>query len=223
MRRDARRIFQAALRAADPRGAVEKELARRRFDRYERIFVLGCGKASAVMAQAAEKVLGRRITAGLVNVKYGHTAKLKRVEINECGHPVPDAAGERGARRILELAAQAGERDLVVCLISGGGSALSPAPAPPVTLAEKQATTKRLLECGAAIQEINAVRKHISLFKGGQLARAAAPAAVLSLLLSDVIGDPLDVIASGPTAPDESTGADCLRILDRYALRDRVP
>jgi hydroxypyruvate reductase len=223
MRRDARRIFQAALRAADPRGAVERELARRRFDRYERIFVLGCGKASAVMAQAAEKALGRRITAGLVNVKYGHTAKLKRVEINECGHPVPDAAGERGARRILELAEQAGERDLVVCLISGGGSALSPAPAPPVTLAEKQATTKLLLECGAAIQEINAVRKHISLFKGGQLARAAAPAAVLSLLLSDVIGDPLDVIASGPTAPDESTGGDCLRILDRYALRDRVP
>lgn len=223
MRRDARRIFGAALRAADPRGAVETELARRRFDRYERIFVLGCGKASAVMAQAAERVLGRRITAGLVNVKYGHTAKLKRVQINECGHPLPDAAGESGARRILELAAQAGERDLVLCLISGGGSALSPAPAPPITLAEKQATTKLLLECGAAIQEINAVRKHISVFKGGQLARAAAPAAVLSLLLSDVIGDPLDVIASGPTAPDESTFADCVAILDRFGIRGRVP
>jgi glycerate-2-kinase len=127
--------------------------------------------------------------------------------LNECGHPKPDEAGLRGASRIAKIAEQAGERDLVICVMSGGGSALLPAPADGVTLEEKQAITKLLLDCGANIHEINAVRKHISGIKGGQLARLAAPAAVEGLLLSDVIGDNLDVIGSGPTAPDASTFA----------------
>jgi hydroxypyruvate reductase len=175
------------------------------------------------MARAAERVLGRRITAGLVNVKYGHTAKLRRIELNECGHPVPDAQGVDGAQRIASMAESAGPGDLVLCLISGGASALMPFPAPPITLEEKQAVTRLLLASGANIHEINCIRKHMSQIKGGQLARLAWPAAVESLLLSDVIGDDLDVIGSGPTAPDASTFADAAEILDRYGIRARVP
>jgi hydroxypyruvate reductase len=175
------------------------------------------------MAQAAERVLGPRITAGLVNVKDGHLAKLRRIELNQCGHPVPDERGIAGSARIADIAASAGREDLVLCLVSGGASALMPLPAEGITLAEKQATTRLLLACGATIHEINAVRKHISRIKGGQLARLAAPARVESLLLSDVIGDNLDVIGSGPTAPDVSTFATVLAILDRYEIRHRVP
>jgi hydroxypyruvate reductase len=175
------------------------------------------------MAKAVERALGRRIEGGLVNVKYGHVAKLRRVELNECGHPVPDDPGIRGARRIFEIASQASADDLIVCVISGGGSALMPLPADGITLDEKQATTKLLLACGASIHEINAVRKHISRIKGGQLARAAAPAQVISLLLSDVIGDDPDVIGSGPTAPDASTFARAGQILEKYGIEDRVP
>ncbi|HWB98359.1 MAG TPA: DUF4147 domain-containing protein, partial [Bryobacteraceae bacterium] len=223
LRRQARSIFQAALTAADPFAAVVRQLEKQRYDRYRRIFVLGSGKAGASMARAAERVLGRRITAGLINVKYGHVAKLRRIELNECGHPVPDERGVAGARRIAALAAEAGPDDLVLCLISGGASALLPFPAEPITLDEKQAATKLLLACGASIHEINAVRKHISQIKGGQLARLARPATVWSLLLSDVIGDNLDVIGSGPTAPDASTFQTAWEILEKYALLDRVP
>lgn len=216
-------IFRAALEAADPAGAVTRYLKRRNLTRYRNIYVVGAGKAGASMALATERVLGRRITAGLINVKDGHLARLRRIELNECGHPVPDARGVAGAERIAELARSAGSGDLVICLISGGGSALLPLPAEGITLDEKQTVTKLLLACGAPIEHINAVRKHISRIKGGQLARLAAPAAVESLLLSDVIGDPLDVIGSGPTAPDDSTYAEVTRILDHYAIRDRVP
>jgi len=234
LRRDALSIFRAGLKAADPVQAVRRhvsledgalKVARRRYrlENYDRILVLGAGKASAAMAKALERVLGRRISGGLVNVKYGHTAPLRRIELNECGHPVPDAAGVEGARRIASIAAEAGERDLILCPISGGGSALMPLPAEPVTLDEKQETTRLLLACGATIHEINAVRKHISAIKGGQLSRLAWPATVVALLLSDVIGDDLDVIASGPTAPDPSTFAGALRILERYGTLSRVP
>lgn len=234
LRRDALSIFRAGLKAADPVQAVRRhvsledgalKVARRRYrlENYDRILVLGAGKASAAMAKALERVLGRRISGGLVNVKYGHTAPLRRIELNECGHPVPDAAGVEGARRIASIAAEAGERDLILCPISGGGSALMPLPAEPVTLDEKQETTRLLLACGATIHEINAVRKHISAIKGGQLSRLAWPATVVALLLSDVIGDDLDVIASGPTAPDSSTFAGALRILERYGTLSRVP
>ena len=223
LRKHARSIFQAALSAADPAGAVERYLKRRDFSRFRDVYVVGAGKAGASMAQAAERVLGRRIAAGLLNVKYGHTAKLRRIETNECGHPVPDQNGVAGAERIAQIAAGAGKDDLVVCLISGGASALMPLPADSITLEEKQATTRLLLASGANIHEINSIRKHISRIKGGQLARLAAPAHVESLMLSDVIGDDLDVIGSGPTAPDASTFAGALAILDRYGIRERVP
>ena len=223
LRKHARTIFQAALSAADPAGAVERYLKRRDFSRFQNIYVVGAGKAGASMAQAAERVLGRRIAAGLLNVKYGYTAKLRRIELNECGHPVPDENGVAGAERIAGIAAGAGKDDLVICLISGGASALMPAPAEGITLEEKQATTRLLLASGANIHEINSIRKHISRIKGGQLARLAAPARVESLMLSDVIGDNLDVIGSGPTAPDASTFAGALGILDRYGIRERVP
>ncbi len=234
LRRKAQVIFLRGVRAADPYQAVLRHLRvedgkliadRRRYSlaTIRDIYVVGAGKASAVMAAAVERALGRRIRGGLINVKYGHTAPLRRIELNECGHPVPDSNGEAGARRIMEIARKAGEQDLVICLISGGASALMPAPAPPVTLEEKQQVTRLLLACGATIHEINAVRKHISDIKGGQLARLAFPARVLALLLSDVIGDQFDVIGSGPTAPDASTFAGALAVLDRYGLRERVP
>ena len=223
LRRQALAIFKAALHAANPAEGVAGRLAREDLKRYRHIYVVGAGKAGAAMARAAERVLGRRIACGLLNVKYGHIAPLRRIELNECGHPVPDQRGVEGARRIAEIAASAGPDDLMLCLISGGASALLPLPADPIALDEKQEVTKLLLACGASIHEINAVRKHISQIKGGQLARLAYPAQVLSLLLSDVIGDNLDVIGSGPTAPDASTFALARSILDKYGILQRVP
>jgi hydroxypyruvate reductase len=196
---------------------------RYRLDAFRDIYVLGAGKASATMAVAVERLLRRRIRGGLINTKYGHLARLRRLELNECGHPVPDENGVRGAERIAAVARQAGAEDLILCLISGGASALMPLPAAPLTLAEKQSATKLLLACGANIHEMNAVRKHLSAVKGGQLARLASPAAVLALMLSDVIGDDLDVIGSGPTAPDRSTFAAAYGILEKYGLVERVP
>jgi len=223
LRRQAAQIFRAALRAADPRDAVARYLAGRDYSRFRHVYVIGAGKAAASMAHAAERALGSVISGGLVNLKDGHLAKLRRVACNECGHPVPDARGVAGAERIAAIASAAGAGDLVVCLISGGASALLPLPASPVTLAEKQEVTRLLLACGAEIGEINAVRKHLSAIKGGQLARMSWPARVETLLISDVIGDRLDVIGSGPTAPDPSTFLDAAAVLDRYHLRDRVP
>src|SRR5690349_13224947 len=177
LRRDALGIFRASLAAADPAGAVERHLSRRSYERFRNIYVIGAGKAGAAMARAAERVLGRRISGGLINVKDGHVAKLRRIELNECSHPVPDERGVAGARRIAQIASEVGRGDLVLCLISGGASALLPLPSPGITLEEKQAATKLLLACGANIHEINAIRKHISQIKGGQLARLAEPAA----------------------------------------------
>ena len=223
LRKHARAIFDAALAAADPSRAVERHLARIDFSRFQNIYVLGAGKAGASMARACERVLGSRVAAGLVNVKYGHTAATHRIELNECGHPEPDERGMNGAERIAAMAAQAQRDDLVLCLISGGASALLPLPAPPVTLEEKRELTRLLLAAGADIHEMNAVRKHLSRIKGGELARLAAPARVESLLLSDVVGDNLDVIGSGPTAPDASTFADAAAVLKRYGIWRRAP
>jgi len=223
LRRQALAIFQAALHAANPAEAVAGRLAREDLGRYRNIYVVGAGKAGAAMARAAERVLRRRIARGLLNVKYGHVAGLRRIDLNECGHPVPDQRGVEGARRIAAIASGAGPDDLLLCLISGGASALLPLPSDPITLDEKQEVTKLLLACGASIHEINTVRKHISQIKGGQLARLASPAHVLSLLLSDVIGDDLDVIGSGPTAPDASTFARARAILEKYGIFARVP
>jgi len=234
LRKHARAVFRSALQAADPAKAILRHVrlddntlvaGRRRYrlDKYRRVILLGAGKAGAVMARTLVRLLGRRIALGYVNVKYSHVVKLRRVELNEGGHPVPDEAGVAGARRIARIAEEAGEDDLVICVFSGGASALMPLPADPLTLAQKQETTRLLLECGASIHEINAVRKHISGIKGGQLARLAWPATVVSLLLSDVIGDDLDVIGSGPTAADGSTFERALRILERYGILDSVP
>jgi len=224
LRRDAKAILMSALAAADPTAAVERILrARKDLDRYERIFVVGAGKAGGTMARAAEQFLSGRISAGCVNVKDGDTARTRLIELRPCGHPVPDERGFNGAKRIAEICTEAGENDLVICLLSGGASALTPYPAPPITLAEKQETTRLLLACGADIHEINAVRKHISAIKGGQLARLAAPAHIISLILSDVVGDDLDVIGSGPTAPDASTFRVAFSVLEKYDLRERVP
>jgi hydroxypyruvate reductase len=223
LRRQARQIFDEALRAADPEEAVERHLRSIDFARFQRIFVLGAGKAGASMAHAAERVLGDRVTAGLVNVKDGHVAQLERIELQEARHPLPDERGVAGSKRIAALAENAGPDDLVLCLISGGGSALLPLPADGISLAEKQEVTRLLLACGADIHEINTLRKHLSRIKGGQLARMAAPATVEALLLSDVIGDDLSVIGSGPTAPDQSTFADAAAVVGRYALRPRLP
>ncbi len=222
LRKAAIQIFRAALKAADPAEAVQRHFAIPAAT-FEHIFVVGAGKAAAPMAQAIERMLGKRITRGLVNVKHGHALKLSRIEQNECGHPVPDEAGVRGAQRIATIAREATERDLVICLISGGASALMPLPAPPITLAEKQATTNLLLACGASIHEINAVRKHISAIKGGQLAALASPARVVSLILSDVIGDNLDVIGSGPTSPDASTFAQARSVFEKYGIWTKAP
>lgn len=191
--------------------------------RIRRLLVVGAGKASGAMAHCLEEILEDRIAQGLVVVKEGYTAPTRRIRLVEAGHPIPDARGERATRELLTLAQSAGADDLVVVLVSGGGSALTPAPVPPITLAEKQALTEQFLSAGATVSELNVVRKHCSRFKGGQLAKAAAPARVLSLILSDVIGDAVDVIASGPTAPDESTFADALAILERFGLKGRVP
>lgn len=224
-RTQARQIFNAALKAADPKAAVLGHLSADEplLRRAKRIFLLGAGKASAPMAQAVEKVCGRRIAAGCIVVKDGHSAPLRYAEIRESGHPVPDERGVAAAQRIAELAREATADDLVICCISGGASALMPLPAPGVTLAEKQAITRQLLASGANIHEMNAVRKHLSAIKGGQLALLAAPAPVLTLILSDVIGDDLSTIGSGPTAPDPSTLADVAAIFHRYGITHPLP
>jgi hydroxypyruvate reductase len=224
LRRDAREILMAALAAADPTAAVDRALRTQdSLDRFRRIFVVGAGKASGTMAVAVEQFLSGRITAGCVNVKDGDTARTRLIELRPAGHPVPDERGFQGAKRIAQICEDAEENDLVICLLSGGASALLPFPSPPVTLAEKQETTKLLLASGADIHEMNAVRKHLSAIKGGQLARMAAPARVLSLILSDVVGDDLDVIGSGPTAPDSSTYESAFTVLEKYEITDRVP
>ena len=219
LRRHALVIFRAALAAADPAAAVARHLHVP--GKFQRIFVVGAGKAGATMAKAVERQLGSRITGGLINVKDGHTAKLRRIELHECGHPVPDSRGVEGARRIAQIAANCESGDLLICLISGGASALMPLPADGVTLEQKQDITRQLLACGATIHEINAVRKHLSAIKGGQLAQLAAPATVLALILSDVVGDNLDVIGSGPTAPDPSTMKTPSRFSTTTASRPR--
>jgi len=220
-REAARAIWQAALAAGDVAPLVRAHLGPA--SAHARVLVLGCGKASAAMARAAEETLGERVAEGFVVVKDGYTAPLRRIRLAEAGHPVPDERGLVASAGLLDLARSAREDDLVLFLVSGGGSALTPAPAPPVTLAEKQEITRLLLAAGAPIEELNAVRKHLSRFKGGQLARAAWPATVLTLALSDVIGDPLDVIASGPTAPDPTTFATALEVLERRRVWVRTP
>ena len=234
IRNHARAIFEAALKAVDPVGAILKYVKvvddtlqvgehRFAFKDFNRILVVGAGKAGAPMARALEDLLGDRIADGVIVVKEGHGLPLAHVRIHEASHPVPDQRGIKGAEEILSLVGDAGELDLVLCLMSGGGSALLVAPADGVTLEDKQEVTRLLLACGADIHEINSIRKHLSRAKGGGLARFAYPATVVSLILSDVIGDDLNVIASGPAVPDTSTFDDTRQVLEKYEIWDRVP
>jgi len=239
-------IFRAGLRRVDPYGMMMEHLrlegSRLRvaleereevldLEAFRRVLVIGAGKASAAMARAVEDLLGDRLEGGLVAVKYGHSDDLKRIEVLECGHPVPDDHGVAAARRIAALADRADARTLVIALVSGGGSAILPLPLEyaeggrthRLTLADKQAVTRELLACGADIREINCVRKHLSGLKGGRLLARLAPARSLNLILSDVVGDDLSSIASGLTTFDPTTFDDALGILEAYGLTERVP
>ena len=227
-------IFRAGLKAVDPERAIRKYVRCKgdelfvgdcsySLDRFKRILLVGAGKGTAPMAKALEDILGDRLTNGLIIVKYGHGIPLKKTKSMEAGHPIPDEAGLRATEELLKQVQECTEKDLIICAFSGGGSALLPAPSLPFNLDQKQEITHLLLECGATINEINAIRKHLSRSKGGWLAKEAYPATLVSLLLSDVIGDKLDVIASGPTVPDESTYSDCIEIIERYDLINRLP
>ena len=238
MREMAKAIFLKAISAVDPYqrlkeiGRIDRNRLIIRAERasekvfdlngFERIFLVGTGKASSSMAQAIEELLGDRIIKGLITTKYGHGLPLRFTEVIEAGHPLPDPKGMEGARKIKELLKTTGPKDLVLFLISGGGSALLPLPADGIMLEEKQELTQLLLDCGADIKEINTIRKHISQMKGGWLARWAHPSTVITFILSDVVGDPLDVIASGPTVPDTSTFQDAWDILKRYSLMNEI-
>ncbi len=234
MRKDAVSIFNQGLAAVDPRTCISECCMVRKnilyvkhhaFDLtwFERIWVMGAGKAAASMAAAVEELLADRIEKGLVVVKYDHLAPLETVEIKEAAHPVPDDNSVTGAEELLSTAREADEKTLILCLISGGGSALMTLPADGISLADKQAATQVLLGCGATIHEINTIRKHLSRIKGGQLAAAAFPAAMVCLILSDVVGDDLDIIASGPAVADPSTYGHCLDVINRYQIMDRLP
>ncbi len=234
LRSSARNIFRFGLKAVDPFHAIRKQVKltgddlwikghRRSLEGIDRILVIGAGKASAAMAQAVERILGSRIYEGVVVTKHGYVAPLKGIELLEGGHPLPDTGGIKGTKRILKLISNLNQDDLVICLISGGGSALLISPIPGISLRDKKELTDQLLRCGANIREINTVRKHISQVKGGRLARLAHPAHVITLILSDVIGSKLDSIASGPTAPDTTTFSDCLKIMQKYKLEAKIP
>ncbi|MGH7183451.1 MAG: glycerate kinase type-2 family protein [Nitrospiraceae bacterium] len=213
-----------AVCQAISRNGQELIIGRRRYDlrRYERVVVAGAGKATAPMAQAVEQQLGSRLDGGLVVVKYGHGLPTNRITVLEAGHPVPDQSGQRAAARLCALAAELGQRDLLIVLLSGGASSLLPGPVPGVTLADKQRTTRELLRCGASIREINTVRKHLSHIKGGRLAELTK-ATVVTLILSDVLDDDLSAIASGPTAPDPTTYQEAMAVLKHYRIWPAVP
>ena len=239
LKKDALAIFKAGLAAVDPTASVTNALACSKdtikildgkkviksinIKNIKNIYIVGAGKATAPMAKAVEKILGSKVSGGIISVKQGHGLKLKKTKVLEAAHPVPDQAGENAAKKISTLLEEAGKDDLVFSLISGGGSALLPLPADGIKLSEKQTVTKMLLNCGATIHEINAVRKHLSRVKGGQLARLASPATVINLMLSDVVGDDMDTIASGPFVPDSSTFEEVTVILAKYKLMKKVP
>jgi glycerate-2-kinase len=226
--------LEAALNAADPKQIIKSKVLLKNstlivegypFDlrKFKNVYVIGGGKASGSMAEALERVLGSFIKMGFVNIPYGSKHKTEIIRLHEASHPIPDEAGVLGTRRMLEIAESAGENDLIICLISGGGSSLMPLPHGEISIADKREITDALLRCGATINEINTVRKHISDFKGGWLAKKAYPATILNLILSDVVGDPLDFIASGPTVPDSTTFSDAVKVLKKYGLWDKAP
>ena len=239
-------IFRAGVARVDPEALiggclrvdgniltadVDKSALSYDLNRFNRVVVIGFGKATARMARAVESILGDRVDEGLISVKYGHTETLSRIRTVEAGHPVPDENGIEASRQIAEMARRADEDTLVISLISGGGSALIPYPWSGIaagkeihlSLAQKQAVTEVLLSCGAIINEINCLRKHLSQIKGGRLAKRLYPATSLNLILSDVVGDRLDAIASGPTTWDPTTFSDAARIVDKYDIAAKLP
>ena len=234
LRADALEIFKAGLHSVDSFSAVQNHFHLNKgiltvdaqkypLKNYDNIYVLGTGKATATMARAVEETLSERITAGFITVKYGHALPLKYIQVQEAGHPVPDEAGLEGSRQIIRFLQSSGENDLIILLISGGGSALLPSPAEGLTLKDLQETTQILLDVGANIDEINIIRKHLSRLKGGRLAKLAYPSSLISLILSDVVGDHLGSIASGPTAPDKSTFLTCQFIIDKFDIEKKIP
>ncbi len=228
-RKSAHEIFYASLKAVDPYKSVKLHSERIRSlyqnGDFNRLMVIGFGKASYPMAKAMEDYMLDLIDAGILITKYGHSGKdkLKKMDIYEAGHPVPDENGLKGTEEILKLLKDTGENTLTVCLISGGGSSLLVAPYRGISIDEKQSITRLLLNAGADIYEINTVRKHISRVKGGRLAETIYPAKIISLILSDVIGDRLDVIASGPTSPDTTTYQDAVKVLRKYNVLNKTP
>ena len=228
-----RKLIATALEAADPYRALLRSVSRkgrllrvgrRTYDlgHFDRIVAVGAGKASARMAQAIEHILGAKLEQGLVVVKNGHGVSSKRITVIEAGHPIPDRAGQQAAKRIRSLVRDLTPHDLLIVLLSGGASSLLPDPVPGITLADKQRVTRLLLRSGATIDEMNAVRKHLSRLKGGGLA-LSTQATIATLLLSDVIGDDIGTIGSGPTAPDPTTFADAIAVLQRYKIWHAVP
>jgi glycerate-2-kinase len=226
--------LEFALNAVDPKQIIKSKLSIKNsilnvdeyaFDlkKFRNIYVIGGGKASGAMAEALEQVVDKRIKNGLVNVPRGSKNKAEIIRFHEASHPIPDEAGVKGTRDMMEIAEQAKEDDLIICLISGGGSSLMPLPRDKISIDDKREITNALLKCGANINEINTVRKHISDFKGGWLAKKAYPATILNLILSDVVGDPLDFIASGPTVPDSTTFSDAINVLKKYKLWSKAP
>lgn len=226
--------LETALNAADPKQMLKSRLLLENstlkvdghsfnLERLKNVYVIGGGKASGSMAEAVEEILGKRITAGLVNVPHGSKNKTGTIKLHGASHPVPDESGVEGTRRMLEIVEHAKTNDLVICLISGGGSSLMPLPREGISLADKREITQALLKSGATINEVNTVRKHVSDFKGGWLAKKAYPAAILNLILSDVVGDPLDFIASGPTVSDSTTFNDAVEVLKKYSLWTKAP
>jgi len=226
--------IESAVNDADPKRILESRFLLKNstikinshsFDlqRFRRIYVIGGGKASGSMAEVVEQKLGRRIKDGLVIVPHGSKDKTDVIKLHEASHPIPDEAGVKGAKSILEMVREAKQDDLIICLISGGGSSLMPLPRDGIPIADKREITEALLKCGATIGEINTVRKHISDIKGGWLAKNAYPATIVNLILSDVVGDRLEFIASGPTVPDPTTFSDAITVLKKYALWDTTP
>ena len=230
----AEQIFLAGIDSVLPERLINKEMVLKdeclvighlnfSLEAIEKIYVIGAGKASAMMGAEVEKILGNRITEGHIVVKYGHSCKLKYIKVSEAGHQVPDSNGFNATRAILNIAEKADINDLVICLLSGGGSSLLPDYPEGSSYDDMIAVNDLLINSGACIQEINSVRKHLSLVKGGQLARAVYPATLVSLILSDVAGDPLDVIASGPTAPDPTTFQQALNVLEKFNILPSIP
>ena len=233
MREHALAIFNAAVSGVQPSRLLPRNIRLEKdilwlngqpfsIKEWEHIYVIGAGKASAAMALETENILGNYIEKGIVVTKYNHALPLQKIHCIEAGHPLPDDNSISAGKAIMKIVQQAGEKDIIISLISGGASALLADHPPGISINHLQELFELLLRSGATIDEMNIVRKHLSEIKGGQLARAAYPATMVSLILSDVIGDPLDVIASGPTAPDPASFNDAYEVLEKYKLREKV-